>query len=525
MLSMPHERTRKTTNDMLDQDAWITVRLLFFREGKGKSWIARELGLSRNTVSKYLRDPDPPKYLMKQARVKPVADEWRGRVQSILEADKTAPRKQHHTALRIYERLVREEGYTGSRRTISNLVAELKLKPAAKACIPLLYQPGKDAQVDFGESYAKIGGKQVKLYGFEIRLNWSRKKYVMYFLSPNTEAFLEGHVRAFKHLGGVPERLTYDNLGLAVATVGKGKERKLTKKFKELQGYYAFKTNFCTPGIEGAHEKGGIESSIGFSRRNWMVPVPEFATLDELNSYLERKCKEDEERIVEGQSQAIGKAWEEEQQHLLKLPVRDFDPGVKRGGIVDRYQTMMLAGNRYSVPARFVGKTLWITSYWNRVEIGTGLEIVAVHERSYGEDEYILNPEHYLDVLERKPHAVPYARPLVQHRWPAGYWEFYQRMADREGPGEAGRGFIRILRSHVKYGADMTSSAVQQATEMGVYSADFVVAAIDRQRSDTSAAEVLDASEHPQLMRYQIKIPDIARYQAFVENSHEQSIA
>ena len=525
MLSSPCERPGKTAAGMLDQDAWITVRLLFFREGKSKSWRARELGLSRNTVSKYLREPDPPKYLMKQARVKPVADEWRGRVESILEGDKTAPRKQHHTALRIYERLVFEEGYTGSRRTISNLVAELRKKPASRACIPLLYQPGKDAQVDFGESYAKIAGKQVKLYGFEIRLNWSRKKYVMYFESPNTEASLEGHVRAFRHLGGVPERLTYDNLGLAVATVGKGKERKLTKKFKELKGYYAFKTNFCTPGIEGAHEKGGIESSIGFSRRNWMVPLPEFARLEELNGYLERKCKDDEQRVVDGQSKEIGELWKEEQPYLMKLPAREFDPGVKRGGIVDRYQTMVLAGNRYSVPACFVGKTLWITSYWNRVQIGTGIEIVAEHERSYGEDQYVLSPEHYLDVLERKPHAVPYARPLLQHDWPAGYWDFYQHMAEREGPGEAGRGFIQILKNHVKYGPHLTNSALQQAAQMGVYNADFVMAIIDRMRSDTMVAEVLEASEHPQLMRYQVKIPDVARYQTFMENSHEQSIA
>ncbi len=265
MLSSPNEGPRKTANYMLDQDAWITVRLLFLREGKSKSWIARELGISRNTVAKYLRDPDPPKYSMKQARAKPVMNEWRGRVESMLEQDKTAPRKQHHTALRVFERLVLEHGYTGSRKTISNLVAELREKPAAKACIPLVYQPGKDAQVDFGESYATIGGKQVKLYGFEIRLNWSRKKFVMYFLSANTEAFLEGHVRAFQSLGGVPERLTYDNLGLAVATVGKGKVRKLTKKFKELQGYYAFKSNFCTPGIEGAHEKPMVSYCTSFA--------------------------------------------------------------------------------------------------------------------------------------------------------------------------------------------------------------------------------------------------------------------
>ena len=203
----------------------------------------------------HVKDPDPPGYKMKQARNRPVADKWKKRAQDILEEDRNAPRKQHHTAKRVFERLVLEDGYEGSLRTIQQVVAELKEKPALEAVVPLLYQPGKDAQVDFGESYADIAGKRLKLHGFEMRLNYSRKKFVMYFYSPNTEALLEGHVRAFEHFGGIPERLTYDNMSTAVAKVGKGKERKLTKKFKELTGYYAFKTNFCTPGLEGAHEK------------------------------------------------------------------------------------------------------------------------------------------------------------------------------------------------------------------------------------------------------------------------------
>jgi hypothetical protein len=268
--------------------------------------------------------------------------------------------------------------------------------------VPLLYQPGKDAQVDFGESYAVIAGKQIKLQGFEMRLNWSRKKFIMYFPSPNTEAFLEGHVRAFEYLGGVPDRLTYDNTTLAVTRVGKGKDRKLTKKFRELKGYYAFKTNFCTPGIEGAHEKGGVESSIGFSRRNWMVPLPHFNTIDELNAYLRMKCDEDGKRVVDGQSRTIAECWEEERPFLLAAPERQFDPGVKTGVIVDRLQTVRLADNRYSVSAEHIGKTLWLTAYWNVVRIGTGLQVLAEHPRSYEENEYILKPEHYLDVLERR---------------------------------------------------------------------------------------------------------------------------
>ena len=172
-------------------------------------------------------------------------------------------------------------------------MADLKNKPAAKASIPLVFQPGLDAQVDFGESYADIGGQRVKLQGFEMRLNYSRKKFIQFFPSTDKEAFLEGHVRAFAYFKGVVTRLSYDNLSAGVAEVGKGKERTLTREFKQLKGYYNFETNFCKPGIEGAHEKGGVESGIGFSRRNWMVPIPAFDSLAELNEYILKKCLED----------------------------------------------------------------------------------------------------------------------------------------------------------------------------------------------------------------------------------------
>ena len=240
---------------LLTLEEWTSIRWLHFRERKSVRWIAKEFKISRKTVAKYLEKPDAPRYKLGQPRAKPVADQWRTRIEEILESDKDAPRKQRHTARRIYNRLVDEAGYSGSERTIRQVVADLKNKPAAKASIPLVFQPGLDAQVDFGESYADIGGQRVKFHGFEMRLNYSRKKFIQYFPSTDKEAFLEGHVRAFAYFKGVVGRLSYDNLSAGVAQVGKGKDRTLTQEFKELKGYYNFETNFCQPGIEGAHEK------------------------------------------------------------------------------------------------------------------------------------------------------------------------------------------------------------------------------------------------------------------------------
>ena len=491
---------------LLDTDDWTAIRWLHGREGKSARAISREFGMSRKTVKKYVENPDAPRYTLRQPRQKPVSDRWIAKVKEILDKDKEAPRKQRHTAKRIFDRLVSEQDYEGSERTIRNVVADLKNKPAAKASVPLLFQPGKDAQVDFGESYAYLGGPLVKLQGFEIRMCFSRKKFIQYFPSTDKEAFLEGHVRAFEYFEGVCERLSYDNASALVANVGQGKNRKLTKEFKELKGYYNFETNFCQPGLEGAHEKGGIESSVGFSRRNWMVPPPTFDSLEELNKYILQKCREDEARTVDGQEQAIGEAWETEKQLLAPLPARAFDPAVKSGGLVDNYCTVPLKETHYSVPSRYVGKALVIRAYWDHVVISDGMEVVAEHPRSYKKGEYILSPEHYLDLLEKRPHAVPYARPLLQYEWPEGYWELYQKMVGDIGPSEAGRDFIRILKSHVKYGAAIVAKAVAEAHRLGVANADFVMSMIDKTRLTLSAPETADLSNHEELAAVKVSM-------------------
>jgi transposase len=505
---------------LLDADDWTAIRWLHFREERSGNQIAKEFGHSRKTVQKYLKEPNAPKYNMKKPRLQPLREKWREAVKQILEQDKKAPRKQRHTAKRIFDRLVKEQQYDGSLRTINQIVAEIKNKPASAASIPLLFQPGKDAQVDFGESFAKIAGDLVKFYGFEMRLCYSRRKFVRFYRSTDREAFLAGHVEAFEHFNGVVERCSYDNLSAAVAHVGEGKQRVLTDEFRELKGYYNFDCNFCQPGEKGAHEKGGVESGVGFSRRNWMVPVPEYDTLEQLNEYILEKCKEDEERQVKGQELCIGEAWKEEQALLLPLPAKPFDPVVKHSAVVDGYCTVAFKNNHYSVPPQYVGNPLSINSYCDRIEIVQGLETIAVHQRSYQKDEYILKPEHYLDLLEQRPHAVPYARPLLQYSWPDGYWEFYESMVEVYGTGDAGRNFIRILRSHLKYGSETVANAIKEARELGLANVDLVFAYADREHGKRipPGPGPVNLEQHPELAGIKVSFfPEPEQYGALLD--------
>lgn len=518
---------RKATGTVVDDDLWQSIRLLYYRQKKKKAWIARELNISRNTVAKYIAEADPPKYTQTEPRGRPVCDKWEEHVRAILAEDLDAPRKQHHTAGRIYRRLVEEFGYTGSDRTIRKLVASIRNNAAKQAFIPLVFEPGKDAQVDYSESYVHLDGVLTKLYGFEMRLNYSRRKFLMFFRSPNMESFLEGHARAFEFFDGVPERLSYDNLSLAVIHVGKGKQRKLTKSFKQLSGYYCFAANFCTPGKDGAHEKGGVESSVGFSRRNWLVPIPRVATLEELNDYALQQCIADGERVVAGQKRTIDQAFAEEKAALLQLPPMRFDTGVRKSGsVVDSYQTIAFDSNRYSVPTKYIGKPLWFKSFWNKVQIGSGAEVVAEHMRSYEEDEYILNPEHYFDLLERRPQAVAYARPILQVRWPEEYWQFFKQVRTAFGASRAGRDFVRILRCHAQFGRERTVKAISEASSAGAFAADVVLQILDREKFVAARAEApVDISARPELADITVNLTDTAEYQQLLGDNNGQRVA
>jgi len=514
---------------MLDRESWQSLRWLHLREGKSQRWIAKNLGISRATVGKYVKRPDAPKYEMREPRRKPVADKWRPIVEKILEEDKTAPKKQRHTATRIYHRLKKEHGYTGSQRTITSLVAELRKRPApSEVAIPLQFEPGKDAQVDFKEAWVDFPNGRRKVQVFEMRLNYSRKVFQMAFLSANREAFLEGHVRAFEYFGGVPENLTYDNLTLAVKNILRGKGRELDGAFEHLKGFYAFRSKFCQPGKKGAHEKGGVENSVGFTRRNWLVPVPKVADLEELNAYLLGQCQENDGRTVDGQSLAVGVMFEHERAVLLPLPARRFDPCTTKVVAVDDYATINWQTNRYSVPYRYCGRSVWLKAYFDRIEIADGEQVVAVHQRNYGRQAWVLNPWHYLDLLEMRPYAIPNARPLLQQEWPSDYWKVYNQLVAAHGEREGGKQFVQILRLHQQFGASVTEQSLKQAMGLATTVHSELVLSLIKQALDGGRRQQLDLAEHDALNAFAVVLPDLDRYQKLLtkeESHHEPSAA
>jgi len=278
------------------------VRRAVLVEGRSQREVAREFGLSRTTVQKMLRYAVPPGYQRQQPIKRPKLGPWVGVIDAILEEDKQRPAKQRHTAKRIFERLREEHGFTGGYTIVVDYVRGAQLR-GREMFVPLTHAPG-EAQADFGEALVVIAGVERKAHYLAMDLPHSDDCFVIAFPAETTEAFLEGHVRAFAYFEAVPTRILYDNTKIAVARILGGEERVKTRAFSELQSYYLFADKFGRPAK--GNDKGKVEGLVGYARRNFMVPVPRFNSWDEFNAHLEVQCRARRERRLRGHSETIG---------------------------------------------------------------------------------------------------------------------------------------------------------------------------------------------------------------------------
>lgn len=450
------------------------IRRAFFVEGKSIRRIAREFRCSRPTVRKAIASAEPEVYTPIMPRPAPVLGPYKAQVDDLLTENERLPRKQRYTSHKIYETLW-ADGYTGSESGVRGYIAQRRREQKRpKVFLPLEFDPGSDAQADWGEGVAIIAGEWVQVQLFFMRLCYSRRPFVMAFPAQKQEAFFEGHVRAFHHFQGVPHRISYDNLKAAVQHILTGRNRQEQQSFIVFRSHYLFESHFCTPGQ--GHEKGGVEHIVGFGRRNFMVPIPNVASFEELNTHLLAQCLADDQRQVEGQPVVIGAAWELEKPHLLPLPERDFDCCVTRPAVLNPYSQVVFETNRYSVPVERAHRNLVIKAYPFRIDILHLDEVIASHPRCYGREREVLDPLHYLPLLEQRPGAFEHAKPIRRWReeWPPVYERLLAHLQAQSSDGHGIREFVRILKLHRDYPADLVKQAVEQALEYGCAHADGV---------------------------------------------------
>lgn len=373
------------------------------------------------------------------------------------------PPKQHYTGKKIFQ-IVRAEGYTGSEARVQTFLVELR-KPTKipKTFLPLEFDPGQDAQVDWGEALVDLAGERVKVHLFVMRLNFSRRSFVKAYPRQRQEAFFEAHVEAFHFFEGVPARLTYDNLASAVQEVLTGHNRIEQEAFVVFRSYYLFESFFCN--LAQGHEKGGVEHEVGYARRNFLVPIPKVESFAELNEYLLKGCREEDNRKVAGQKLTIGEAFALEKPFLRALPARDYECCTRLPVTLNAYSQVVFETNRYSVPADRAQRNLIVKAYPFRVVILNQAEILATHARSYGREQDILDPLHYLPLLEQRPAAFDYAKPLRQWKsqWPPIYLKLLEVLREKWPQGHGVQEFVRILKLHKDHSQRQLEEAIELA--------------------------------------------------------------
>jgi transposase len=451
-------------------EQYAAVRQFVLVDGHSRREAARVFGISRDTVDKMCSYSSPPGYRRKTPPAKPKLDPFKSIIDAILLADMEAPRKQRHTAKRIFERLRDEYGFTGGYTIIKDHVREARGR-IAETFVPLAHPPGH-AQVDFGEAIGIIDGVRRKVHVFYMDLPYSDASFMKAYPAETTEAFLNGHVSAFGFFGGVPQSILYDNTKLAVAKICGDGRRQRTQAFTGLISHYLFRDRFGRPGK--GNDKGKVENLVKNGRRRFLTPVPIAPSFDALNARLEADCLKDQDRLPERQKRTIGERLLDDLAAFQALPDGIFEACEVRPGRVSSTSLVRYRCNDYSVPTTHGHRQVIIKGFVDEVVILSGTEEIARHRRSYDRDGFVFDPRHYLALLERKPGALDQAAPLQGWDLPEQFGHLRRLLEARLAPNRGKREFIQVLRLMEIFDQDLVAHAVTQAIQLGAISFDAV---------------------------------------------------
>ncbi|MGA5764023.1 IS21 family transposase [Nonomuraea bangladeshensis] len=481
------------------------------RTGMSNRALQTKHGVGFRTVQKALASawPEPRKKLPQRTSK---IDPYKNVIDQMLRADLDAPRKQRHTTKRIFDRLVSEHHAVGvSYQMVRAYVAQRRSeiwtesgRGPSKAFVPQSHRPGAEAEVDFGEVTIRLADEMVKCVLFSLRLSYSGKAVHRVFASGGQEAFFEGHVHAFSVLGGVPfGKVRYDNLKAAVAQVlGFSRARVETARWTAFRSHYGIEPFYCQPGKQGAHEKGGVEGDIGWFRRNHMVPIPDVASLAELNVLIDAWDLADETRRIGNRARTIGEYFAIEAPLLKMLPTEPFETGLLLTPRVDRYSQITVRTNRYSVPARLIGRRVRVMLHASELVIYDGREEVARHERLLAKAASRLELDHYLEVLIRKPGVLPGATVLEQARAAGKFTpvhdEWWAAACKAHGDAAGTRALIEVLLLTRHMAREHIVTGIVTAIRAGALTADAVALearkAADSDSSTNTSTEPVTAS-------------------------------
>jgi transposase len=457
---------------MIKVDQYEYIRTAYRIYGKTIRQIARDTGHSRNTIKKALGSQFIG-YRPRASQPYPVLGPYLHIIDRWLNSDKESPRKQRHTARRVYHRLQYEHGYQGSEATVRHYVREAKIRLGLKTdnvFIPSDPELGREAEADWGNCQAILSDEPTKLKMFCMRSKGSGIHFVQCYPCERQQALFEGHIQAFAFFDGIFPTMIYDNLTTAVEKVFRGKDRRLQEGFAKFKAYYSFTPRFCN--IAKGNEKGGVEGLVGYARRNYMVPVPKADSLEELNSRLLEQCLAFGQHRIAGRSETVSELFEQEKKHLISLPPVPYENMVPSSGKVDKYSTVIIDKNRYSVPTTYAGLRVQALLYIDQVKIFHNGKKIAAHSRVYGNNKWQLDPQHYLELIYRRPQAFESARVIRQWRpqWPDCLEALLSRFSIKLGHTKGIKEFIAVLMLFKDHESSEVIDAVKSALAANISS-------------------------------------------------------
>ena len=386
----------------------------------------------------------------------PIIDAW-------LEADRHMPRKQRHTARRVFDRLREECGCAGGYTIIKDHMRE-RQKRRQEVFVPLAHPQGH-AQADFGEAQVRIGGIEQKAHFFVLDLPNSDACHVRACPAAVAEAWVDGHRRAFTFFGAVPQSIVHDNDRCLLAKILPDGTRKRAELFSGFLSHYLIRDRYGQPGK--GNDKGNVEGLVGYSRRNFMVPMPEFATWEAFNLWLEEQCERRRLDVLRGESDTIGARLQHDLAAMRPFPAAPFEACDQDYGRVSSQSLVRYKTNDYSVPVAFGHQDVWIRAYVNTVVIGCHGEVIARHPRCWDRDEIVFDAIQYLQLLEQKINALGQAAPLQGWKLPEEFATLRRLMEarmNRHGRHE----YVQVLRLLETFDlADLQDLAQSRARKAG----------------------------------------------------------
>jgi transposase len=478
------------------------------RDGMSIREIARTYHHSRRKIRQVLQESEPRPYTRHQEPPAPKLGLFQPVIRQILADDEQAPRKQRHTAAKIYRRLRDEYGYAGGYDQVRRYVKRQRRK-LRETFIPLDHPPGRRLEADFGHIYVDFPEGRCQVPVLLTTWSVSGRPFAMGLPTERTEAILAGMVEAFEFFGCAPWEVWWDNPRTVAKAILSGRQRQVNDRYGALASHYRFDPLFCM--VARGNEKPNVENSVYDLQRDWATPVPKVKDLDELNQYLRQCCLRKLDHIQAGHTETIGQRFAREKAAALPLPARAFDACVTQEAKVDKYQTVRYDTNRYTVPRRWAFEKVTVKAYIDRIDVVAQGTVVASHRRSYERGQLIVQEEHYLAILGRRPAALDHSAVFRHWKLPAVFASLREEFEARYGPSAGARHYIRVLQLLAEHPVQRVQQAIERCRRKAPLHADLIIQTTQRlAEGQTSSSEA--GEEFPQVCQVQVPPPDLNRF-------------